>query len=147
MKKSPSSLIEANEKKAETFVEKLNSVNLENVLYMVILEPLSDVELNALEKLVDGFCYDYVVSASIKNPYTHEVTDVAKIWNEIRITGTLEKLWSPSKTPEGYDNQYRILVNNSNYVYFSLENIREFATMGINSKFNGGQHLVLSLNL
>ena len=131
----------------ETFVEKLNSVDLEKELYMAFLEPLSDVELNALEKLVDGFCYDYVVSASIKKPYTHEVTDVAKIWNEIRITGTLEKLWSPMKTPEGYDNQYRILVDNSNYVYFSVENIREFGTMGINSKFNGGQHLVLSLNL
>lgn len=131
----------------ETLVEKLNSVDLEKELYMAFLEPLSDVELNALEKLVDMFTYDCDVAVSIKKPYTHEVVDITKTWNEIRITGTLEKLWSPSKTPEGYNNQYRIIVNNSNYVYFSLENIREFGTMGINSKFNGGQHLVLSLNL
>ena len=130
----------------ETFIDKLKSVDLEKELYMAFLEPLSDVELNALEELVDMFTYDDCnVSVTIKKPYTHEVTDVTKIWNEIRITGMLEKLWSPMKTPEGFDNQYRILVDNSNYVYFSVENIREFGTMGINNKFDGGQHLVLSL--
>jgi hypothetical protein len=130
----------------ETFVEKLNSVNLEKELYMAFHEPLSDVELNALEKLVDMFTYDCDVAVSIKKPYTHEVTDVTKIWNEIRITGTLEKsAMKENSTPEGFDNQYRILVDDSNYVYFSIENIIEFGTMGINNKFNGGQHLVLGL--
>lgn len=130
----------------ETFVEKLNSVNLEKELYMAFHQTLTDEEKKAFEKVVDCFCYNYIVSASIKMLYTHDIHDISRINNEIRVTGKLEKsAMKENSTPEGFDNQYRILVDDSNYVYFSIENIIEFGTLGIGSTFSGGQHLVLGL--
>ena len=134
------------ETKTQTFVDYLKSITLEKQLYMAIGDNLSDAELNALENLVDRFCHNYVVSVSSKMIPTHLAEEGKKLCNEIRVTGTLEKLRMPTiTTPEGFNNQYRIVVSDSNYVYFSLENISEFGTMGLNSQFKGGQHLVLGI--
>jgi hypothetical protein len=129
----------------ETFIDKLTSVNLDKELYMQFGKKLSKDEYDALESLIDKFCYDYVVSVSCKMFYSHQFVDTNLPSNEIRVTGTLEKLFMAQKTPEGFDNQYRIIVDASNYVYFSIENVSEFGTMGMGCTFGGGQHLVLSL--
>jgi len=129
----------------ETFVDKLTSVNLDKELYMAFHHKLSKDEYNALESLIDKFTDDYVVSVNCRMFYSHQFVDAHLPINEIRVTGKLEKLWMPQTTPEGFDNQYRIIVDVSNYVYFSVENVSEFGTMGIGCTFGGGQHLVLSL--
>ena len=129
----------------ETFIDKLTSVNLDKELYMQFGKKLSKDEYDALESLIDKFCYDYVVAVSCKMFYSHQFLDTNLPCNEIRVTGLLEKLSMAQKTPEGFDNQYRNKVDESNYVYFSVENVSELGTMGMGCTFGDGQHLVLSL--
>jgi hypothetical protein len=80
----------------------------------------------------------------VKSFYHHTLIENKDI-NEIRVTGVLEKLVCRRKTHEDYNNQYRIIVNESTYVYFSLQNIKEFGTYGKNKTFKGGQSLVIGL--
>jgi hypothetical protein len=130
----------------ETFAEKLTeiSLNLEKETYVAFHQNLTEEELTELEKIIDAYCYDYIVSADVKSFYHHTLIEKKDI-NEIRVTGVLEKLVCRRKTYEDYNNQYRIIVNESTYVYFSLENIKEFGTYGKNKTFKGGQSLVIGL--
>lgn len=130
------------------FAEAIRTSDLNKELYLSFHEKLNEDELNALEKLLDEFIGDYIVSVSIKKFYTYELTKEMRFFNEMRVTGKLEKKDLRGKlNPDGYGNQYRILTNDGNYAYFSLENIIEFGTTGMGNTFKDGQSLILCIRI